>query len=118
MKAEIVSNQRVATKENIQKKQGRTEGDRGDSDADASASESKVNDDNEVPCNRKNLPLGWDGKPISYRLCKLDGPNISRSCEICGNITYKGPKAFQRHFDEWRLLHIWYEVCMKHSPFC
>ena len=29
---------------------------------------------------------------------KLHGLNISYNCEICGNFTYKGPKAFQRHF--------------------
>ena len=38
------------------------------------------------------------GKPIPYWLYKLHGLNISYNCEICGNFTYKGPKAFQRHF--------------------
>ena len=42
-------------------------------------------DDNEVIYNPKNLPLGWDGKPIPYWLYKLHGLNISYSCEICGN---------------------------------
>ena len=51
-----------------------------------------------VPYNPKNLPLGWDGKPIPYWLYKLHGLNVSYSCEICGNATYRGPKAFQRHF--------------------
>ena len=37
-------------------------------------------------------------QPIPYWLYKLHGLNISYSCEICGNYTYKGPKAFQRHF--------------------
>ena len=36
---------------------------------------------------------------------KLHGLNISYDCEICGNFTYKGPKAFQRHFAEWRHAH-------------
>lgn len=48
---------------------------------------------------------GWDGKPIPYWLYKLHGLNISYNCEICGNFTYKGPKAFQRHFAEWRHAH-------------
>ena len=56
--AESVSNQRVATKENVQRKQARTEGEQGDSDAEASASESEEDDDNEMPYNLKNLPLG------------------------------------------------------------
>lgn len=36
---------------------------------------------------------------------KLHGLNISYNCEICGNYIYKGPKAFQRHFAEWRHAH-------------
>ena len=31
--------------------------------------------------------------------------NISYTCEICGNAIYKGPKAFQKHFAEWRHAH-------------
>ncbi|KAI1731936.1 pre-mRNA-splicing factor SF3A3, of SF3a complex, prp9 domain-containing protein [Ditylenchus destructor] len=58
-----------------------------------------------VPYNPKNLPLGWDGKPIPYWLYKLHGLNIGYSCEICGNQVYKGPKTFQRHFTEWRHSH-------------
>ncbi|KYN15718.1 Splicing factor 3A subunit 3 [Trachymyrmex cornetzi] len=51
------------------------------------------------------LVSSWDGKPIPYWLYKLHGLNISYNCEICGNFTYKGPKAFQRHFAEWRHAH-------------
>ncbi|KAK6617812.1 hypothetical protein RUM43_014040 [Polyplax serrata] len=103
--ADMVSEQRVATKENVQRKQARTEGERDDSDAEVSASESEGEDAEDVPYNPKNLPLGWDGKPIPYWLYKLHGLNISYNCEICGNFTYKGPKAFQRHFAEWRHAH-------------
>uniref|UniRef100_A0A8C7XJI0 Splicing factor 3a, subunit 3 n=1 Tax=Oryzias sinensis TaxID=183150 RepID=A0A8C7XJI0_9TELE len=60
--------------------------------------------------------LGWKGKshpthslmtstPIPYWLYKLHGLNINYNCEICGNYTYRGPKAFQRHFAEWRHAH-------------
>ena len=55
--------------------------------------------------NPLKLPMGVDGKPIPYWLYKLHGLNISYTCEICGNFTYKGPKAFQRHFSEWRHAH-------------
>lgn len=103
--AELVSEQRVATKENVQRKQARTEGEREDSDAEASETESDDDDNDDVPYNPKNLPLGWDGKPIPYWLYKLHGLNINYNCEICGNYTYKGPKAFQRHFAEWRHAH-------------
>ena len=37
-------------------------------------------------------------QPIPYWLYKLHGLNITYTCEICGNATYRGPKAFQRHF--------------------
>lgn len=103
--AELLSEQRSATKENIQRKQARGEGEREDSDGDQSDSENDEEDNDDVPYNPKNLPLGWDGKPIPYWLYKLHGLNISYQCEICGNYTYKGPKAFQRHFAEWRHAH-------------
>lgn len=104
---ELVKEQRMATKENVQRKQARGDGERNDSDVEASDSETEDEDDDndEVPYNPKNLPLGWDGKPIPYWLYKLHGLNINYNCEICGNYTYKGPKAFQRHFSEWRHAH-------------
>lgn len=103
--AELVSEQRSGTKENIQRKQARGEGEREDSEGEATDSENEDDDADDVPYNPKNLPLGWDGKPIPYWLYKLHGLNISYHCEICGNYTYKGPKAFQRHFAEWRHAH-------------
>ena len=103
--AELVSEQRSATKENIQRKQARGEGEREDSEGEQSDSDNEDEDNDDVPYNPKNLPLGWDGKPIPYWLYKLHGLNISYHCEICGNYTYKGPKAFQRHFAEWRHAH-------------
>ncbi|XP_042148096.1 splicing factor 3A subunit 3-like [Ixodes scapularis] len=96
--------QRQGTKENVQRKQARTVGEREESDNEISESESE-DEDNDVIYNPKNLPLGWDGKPIPYWLYKLHGLNISYTCEICGNFIYRGPKAFQRHFAEWRHAH-------------
>uniref|UniRef100_A0A0N5BW91 Matrin-type domain-containing protein n=1 Tax=Strongyloides papillosus TaxID=174720 RepID=A0A0N5BW91_STREA len=97
-----------ATKENIQRKQARgfveEEEDMVDDAAVEEALEEAENDDG-VPYNPKNLPLGWDGKPIPYWLYKLHGLNIPYSCEICGNQVYKGPKNFQKHFTEWRHSH-------------
>ncbi|XP_044742309.1 splicing factor 3A subunit 3 [Chrysoperla carnea] len=102
---ELISVQRAATKENVQRKQARTEGERDESDAESSGEESVDDDADDIPHNPKNLPLGWDGKPIPYWLYKLHGLNISYNCEICGNYIYKGPKAFQKHFAEWRHAH-------------
>jgi splicing factor 3A subunit 3 len=52
--------------------------------------------------NYKNVPLGWDGKPIPYWLYKLHGLNLEFPCEICGNYVYFGPRNFERHFSEPR----------------
>merc|ERR1719334_1940645 len=86
--------------ENVERKQARTEGERDESDGEVSEDDGEDDEDDDIPYNPKNLPLGWDGKPIPYWLYKLHGLNISYKCEICGNQTYKGPKAFQRHFAE------------------
>ncbi len=48
--------------------------------------------------NPLNLPLGFDGNPIPFWLWKLQGLGIKHKCEICGNITYKGQKTFEKHF--------------------
>ena len=106
--AELLGEQRSATRENVQRKQARTEGERDNSDDEDGAgagSDSDNSDEDDIPYNPKNLPLGWDGKPIPYWLYKLHGLNVSFSCEICGNYTYRGPKSFQRHFAEWRHAH-------------
>lgn len=62
-------------------------------------------DDTDEFYNPKDVPLGWDGKPIPYWLYKLHGLNVRYSCEICGNYVYRGPKAYQQHFKEWRHAH-------------
>lgn len=59
-------------------------------------------EEEEAPYNPKNLPLGWDGKPIPYWQYKLHGLGIEYKCEICGNYSYWGRRAFERHFQEWR----------------
>ncbi|KAK4030082.1 Splicing factor 3A subunit 3 [Daphnia magna] len=102
---EILSEPRHATKENVERKQARTDGEREEEEEDVIEVPEDEDEDDDVPYNPKNLPLGWDGKPIPYWLYKLHGLNISYNCEICGNYTYKGPKAFQRHFAEWRHAH-------------
>ena len=72
----------------------------------AGEAEEKEEDDDDGPIyNPLNLPLGWDGKPIAYWLYKLHGLGIEYKCEICGNTTYKGRRAFDKHFQEWRHAH-------------
>ena len=60
--AELLSEQRAATKENVTRKQARTAGENEESDEEEQASESDDEDDDDIPYNPKNLPLGWDGK--------------------------------------------------------
>jgi splicing factor 3A subunit 3 len=48
--------------------------------------------------NPKKVPLDWDGKPIPYWMYKLHGLRFSFPCEVCGDITYQGPKVGQAHF--------------------
>merc|ERR1712112_53081 len=103
--AELLGEFRSDTVENVERKQARTEAEREESEGEMSEEEEEEEVDDDIPYNPKNLPLGWDGKPIPYWLYKLHGLNISYSCEICGNQTYRGPKAFQRHFAEWRHAH-------------
>ncbi|CAF0874144.1 unnamed protein product [Brachionus calyciflorus] len=105
--SEILSVQRNGTIENVQRKQALTPGEREqEEEAEIVADESEEEDEDDgVIYNPKNLPLGWDGKPIPYWLYKLHGLNLYYNCEICGNHKYRGPKAFQRHFSEWRHAH-------------
>lgn len=61
--------------------------------------------------NPKNLPMGWDGKPIPYWLYKLHGLGVEFKCEICGGASYWGRRAFEKHFQEWR--HAYGMKCLK-----
>uniref|UniRef100_A0A8C3GHA6 Splicing factor 3a subunit 3 n=1 Tax=Cairina moschata TaxID=8855 RepID=A0A8C3GHA6_CAIMO len=102
---EVLGEQRHLTHENVQRKQARTGEEREEEEEEQISESESEDEENEIIYNPKNLPLGWDGKPIPYWLYKLHGLNINYNCEICGNYTYRGPKAFQRHFAEWRHAH-------------
>ena len=60
--AEILSEQRAATRDNVQRKQARTGEEREDSDDEHFDGDDDDDDDDDIPYNPKNLPLGWDGK--------------------------------------------------------
>lgn len=76
------------------------------------ADEVSSGEDDEQPVyNPLNLPLGWDGKPIPFWLYKLHGLGQEFKCEICGNYSYWGRKAFENHFQEWR--HAFGMKCLK-----
>jgi len=106
---EMLGDQLDQTKNNIEKKQSRTfEELQEELDAmeqEVIDEEDEEEEDDGPIYNPLNLPLGWDGKPIPFWLYKLHGLNIEYTCEICGNYTYWGPRAFDRHFQEWRHAH-------------
>ncbi|KAI3389733.1 hypothetical protein SNEBB_008145 [Seison nebaliae] len=123
--SDMMTAKRANTIENVQRKQARTTADMDYDDEDDDEMDEdeylnmkteqivpiKMNNDDdedsddEIVYNPKNLPLGWDGKPIPYWLYKLQGLNLYFNCEICGNYRYRSPKAFQKHFAEWRHAH-------------
>ena len=100
----ILEPERKETIATIEKKHSLTytelENERRQLDAGAAADSLSDDDENKALYNPKDLPLGWDGKPIPYWMYKLHGLNHEFKCEICGNATYKGPRAFERHFTE------------------
>src|SRR4051794_384311 len=85
----------TATQNQVRKKQSKSyyelEADKEMSGADALLRRSKGlgvdsddDDDDKPKYNPKNLPMGWDGKPIPYWLYKLHGLGQEFKCEICG----------------------------------
>ncbi|KAL4204832.1 hypothetical protein AMTRI_Chr01g111730 [Amborella trichopoda] len=103
---ELLDETIVRTKENVEKKQALTyeemEAEREEEEVQA---ESDSDEDEQQIYNPLKLPMGWDGKPIPYWLYKLHGLGQEFKCEICGNHSYWGRRAFERHFKEWRHQH-------------
>mmetsp|Transcript_49554 Transcript_49554/g.114833 ORF Transcript_49554/g.114833 Transcript_49554/m.114833 type:complete len:530 (+) Transcript_49554:87-1676(+) len=120
---DLLSDTLQETVQHLQKKQSQTvdemELDRDESDDEDELLEGAMDagsdfngDDEDRPIyNPLNLPLGWDGKPIPFWLYKLHGLGIEYKCEICGNYSYWGRRAFERHFQEWR--HAFGMRCLK-----
>jgi hypothetical protein len=101
-----------ATKKFVEKKQTRTKeetetelrqeeegllpGLRGEGEEEEEDEEEDEDEDGPI-YNPLNLPLGYDGKPIPYWLYKLHGLGVEYKCEICGNHSYWGRRAFDRY---------------------
>jgi len=96
----------VRTKENAEKKLTLTyeemEAEREEEEVQA---DTESDDEEQQIYNPLKLPMGWDGKPIPYWLYKLHGLGQEFKCEICGNHSYWGRRAYERHFKEWRHQH-------------
>ena len=101
----LLSKQLDATRTNVEKKSTMSLAElRAEADDDDDFSDADTDEEEEIH-NPLKLPLGWDGKPIPYWLYKLHGLNMEYTCEICGNYSYWGRRAFERHFTEWRHQH-------------
>ncbi|KAK4759057.1 hypothetical protein SAY87_020358 [Trapa incisa] len=96
----------VRTKENVEKKQALTyEEMEAEREEEETQADTESDDEDQQIYNPLKLPMGWDGKPIPYWLYKLHGLGQEFKCEICGNQSYWGRRAFERHFKEWRHQH-------------
>ncbi|XP_059629057.1 splicing factor SF3a60 homolog [Cornus florida] len=96
----------LRTKENVEKKQALTyEEMEAEREEDEVQADTESDDEEQQIYNPLKLPMGWDGKPIPYWLYKLHGLGQEFKCEICGNHSYWGRRAYERHFKEWRHQH-------------
>ncbi|KAK4485339.1 hypothetical protein RD792_007976 [Penstemon davidsonii] len=96
----------VRTKENIEKKHALTYDEIvQEREEEEVHHESESDDEDQQIYNPLKLPMGFDGKPIPYWLYKLHGLGQEFKCEICGNQSYWGRRAYERHFKEWRHQH-------------
>jgi len=93
------------SKVHIEKKIARGQDDSEDEEEIEKKIKAEPEDEVEIITTKQNYPVGWDGKPIPYWLYKLHGLGIEYKCEICGNTSYWGRKAYEMHFQEWRHAH-------------
>ncbi|PNW82870.1 hypothetical protein CHLRE_06g297750v5 [Chlamydomonas reinhardtii] len=102
--AELLVNVIADTKGKVEKKQAQTyeemQAELAEAEAEVAAPDDEEEDD--FVYNPLKLPLGWDGKPIPYWLYKLHGLNQEFKCEICGNQSYWGRRAYEKHFKEYK----------------
>ena len=72
-----------------------------DSDeADEAGESSDDEEEKELSRSIRNYPMGPDGNPLPYWMYKAQGLGLEFKCEICGNASYFGPKAFTTHFQK------------------
>jgi len=103
--ADLLGEQIQATKEHVETKLSRTVEEIAAEIEDEGSLEEEPEEEEEVRMTKENYPIGWDGNPIPYWLYKLHGLGNEYKCEICGNTSYWGRRAFEKHFQEWRHAH-------------
>jgi splicing factor 3A subunit 3 len=111
--------QRSDTRDNVERRAAMTERERAQElealnedriEMEAQNGPEDEDDDNEKIYNPLKLPLDWTGKPIPFWLYKLHGLGVEFECEVCGNFTYMGRRAFDKHFNESR--HVYGLKCL------
>ncbi|KAM9960388.1 hypothetical protein ACTFIW_009527 [Dictyostelium discoideum] len=112
--SEYLSDQIESTRENVLKKQSRSYTEVvdgvmvGGGGGDDEEEDEEVNiDDLEVDAEVSklkiaNYPVDWSGKPIPYWVYRYLELGVEYKCEICGNQSYWGRKAYEKHFQETR----------------
>lgn len=105
---DAVSEPLEATKDDLEKKlarapgeagfMGRSEADMDDDDFDADDSDDEGSLKARRRMTKKNYPVGPDGAPIPFWLYRLQGHSQEFKCQICGNASYFGRRAFEKHF--------------------
>ena len=100
--ADIEKKQSRTLREQLDAMEAESDDDEGDSDADKDGDDDDLDNDAGFVKQIKNYPVGWDGEPIPYWLYRLHGLGVEYKCEICGNTSYWGRRAFEKHFEEFR----------------
>jgi len=103
--SKLLGEQIENTKLNIEKRQARSSkelGEDSEEEEEVVKLDEEEEEEPEIKMTIENYPIGWDGKPIPYWLYKLHGLGVEYKCEICGNTSYWGRKAYEKHFQEWR----------------
>jgi len=103
-KSFITRKQTQTYDELVQEEEAEARREAGEDDDDDALYEDEY-EDNAVMDNPLNLPLDADGQPIPLWMYKLHGLRVEYNCEICGNYTYRGRHAYEKHFREWRHAH-------------
>ncbi|EFA77856.1 C2H2-type zinc finger-containing protein [Heterostelium album PN500] len=100
---ELLDDQVQETKESVIKKQSRSIKEIED---DMNTIENEIDDieidDEPIKLRIANYPVDWSGKPIPYWVYKFHELGVEYKCEICGNQSYWGRKAYEKHFQEPR----------------
>jgi len=102
--AKLLIEQIENSKNCIEKKQARSwdEVEEEEEEVEEQEESEEEEDVSEIKTTIENYPVGWDGKPIPYWLYKLHGLGVEYKCQICGDASYWGRQAYEKHFQERR----------------